>query len=135
MRPDRDQQPTTSLIGCVWFWIWALNGVVWSLSVEFGPLAAEPALLLSALLISRRAARRSAAGLLTGAGLPLLLIAYLQRQGPGATCYHTATRAGCDQHLNPIPWLLIGTVLVLTGLFTQAWRGDRHRRPVRQLPA
>ena len=45
-------------------------------------------------------------GLVTGVGLPLLVVAYVQRDGPGTTCWHTATTAGCDQHLNPIPWLV-----------------------------
>lgn len=72
----------------------------------------------------RPAARRSAFGLLTGAGVLLMYVAWLQRDGPGTTCRQIAP-AGiqCDQHLNPLPWLLIGIVLVLAGFVTHARRG------------
>jgi hypothetical protein len=43
-------------------------------------------------------------------------VAWVQRDGPGTTCWHTATGGGCDQHLNPLPWLVIGIAL-----FVAAW--------------
>ena len=103
--------------GCMWFWAWAAVGALAAASLDLGPLTALPALVLG-VLVARAGdrSRGSAFGLLTGAGLPLLLVAYVQRQGPGTTCWHTATAAGCDQHLNPWPWLIVGLVLVLAGL-------------------
>jgi hypothetical protein len=86
----------------------------------FGVFAAGPALLIGTLMASSPTARRSAFGLLSGAGLPLLLVAYAQRDGPGTTCYHTATTAGCDSHLNPVPWLLLGLALLVAGCVGQA---------------
>jgi hypothetical protein len=65
-----------------------------------------PALIIAALIARSPTARRSMFGLVTGVGLPLLVVAYVQRDGPGTTCWHTATTAGCDQDLNPIPWLV-----------------------------
>jgi hypothetical protein len=53
--------------------------------------------------------------LLTGAGLLLVYVAWLQRDGPGTTCWQTATSSGCDQHLNPLPWLAVGVALVAGG--------------------
>ena len=50
-------------------------------------------------------------GLLSGAGVLLLYVAWAQRAGPGTTCWHTQTASGCDQNLNPLPWLLAGIVL------------------------
>jgi hypothetical protein len=73
-----------------------------------------------------RTGLRSAFGLLAGAGLLSLFVAYIQRDGPGTTCWHTATAGGCDQHLNPLPWLIVGITLVLTGLIAQT----RHNRKV-----
>jgi hypothetical protein len=108
-----------SLIRCLWFWLWALDGALAVSSLDVGPLAAGPALLLTALLASREASRGSTSGLLTGAGLPLLFVADVQRDGPGTTCYRTASSVGCDQHLNPIPWLIIGAALALSGLLIQ----------------
>ena len=62
--------------------------------------------------------------LLAGAGLVSLFIAYVQRQGPGATCWHTATAAGCDQHLNPIPWLVVGLLLLIGAIIAQNRHSD-----------
>jgi hypothetical protein len=75
------------------------------------------------LVMSRsRTAARSAPGLFAGAGLLSLFVAYVQRDGPGTTCWHTATASGCDQHLNPIPWLVVGIVLVLGAVIAQTRR-------------
>jgi hypothetical protein len=114
-------------IACLWFWAWAVIGALGTLglvSFALGPVALGPALIAGALLATNRAARRSRFGLLAGAGLVFLFIAYVQRQGPGTTCWHTATAAGCDQHLNPIPWLLIGLLLLLGAVVLQQRQGD-----------
>jgi hypothetical protein len=87
--------------------------------VSLGPVALAPALTGGALMARIPAARESTFGLLTGAGLPLLLVAYVQRDGPGTTCFHTDTSAGCDGHLNPVPWLLLGLLFVVAGLLAQ----------------
>jgi hypothetical protein len=56
-------------------------------------------------------------------------VAYVQRDGPGTTCWRTATSSGCDQHLNPIPWLVVGLVLVAAVLAqTRHADSDRWRR-------
>ena len=54
-----------------------------------------------------------------GAGFQPLFVAYVQREGPGTTCWHTATASGCDQHLNPIPWLVVGLALVIGAVLAQ----------------
>lgn len=133
MRPRPDHPHTGSLITCLWFWMWVLDGALAVFSLDVGPLAAGPALLLTALLSFRQGRRASASGLLTGAGLPLLFVAYVQRDGPGTTCYRTANSVGCNQHLNPVPWLIIGAVLVLTGLLTQTLQGFKHRHSPNRL--
>jgi hypothetical protein len=92
-------------------------------SITVGFLALAPATILGARLATRSTARRSAYGLLAGVGLVALLIAYLQRDGPGTTCWHTATAAGCGQHLNPIPWLVVGIVLLVGSVLLQRRRG------------
>jgi hypothetical protein len=66
--------------------------------------------------------RRSAFGLLSGAGALLLYIAWVQRAGPGTTCWQTQTASGCDQHLNPLPWLLVGSLLFIAGITAHARR-------------
>ena len=109
--------------GCGWFWAWALVGCAAALgAVALGLLALAPAALAGALLASRPAIRRSALGLRTGAGALLLYVAWVHRAGPGTTCWHTATASGCDQHLNPLPWLLAGSALFIGGIVGHARR-------------
>jgi hypothetical protein len=111
--------------GWSWFFVWALFGSSWALVlVSLGLLLLIPTALLGVLLWRcRPVARRSAFGLLTGAGVFLVFIAWLQRDGPGTTCRHIPP-AGvqCDQHLNPLPWLLIGILLVAAGVIAHARR-------------
>jgi hypothetical protein len=106
-----------------WFIAWALLGSAAALgAVSFGPFLLLPAAALGLSLWSRPGARRSAFGLLTGAGALLLYVAWVQRDGPGTTCWHTATASGCDQHLNPLPWLVAGAALVVAGFLAHARR-------------
>jgi hypothetical protein len=123
--PLAGQARAPHAITCVWFWAWAAVGALAVLSLFLGVLTAPAALVLGALVATRGDQQHgSAFGLLTGAGLPLPWVAYVQRQGPGTTCWHTASSAGCDQHLNPLPWLIAGITLVLIGLTAQI----RHNR-------
>lgn len=70
--------------GWGWFIVWALFGSSGALaSVSLGPFLLIPTALLGVFLWRwRPAARRSAFGLLTGGGVPLLYVAWLQRDGP-----------------------------------------------------
>ena len=109
--------------GWAWFFVWALLGSAAALgSVSLGPLLLLPVVLVGAFLWARPEVRRSAFGLLTGAGTLLLYVAWLQRDGPGTTCWHTATASGCDQYLNPLPWLVAGAVLVVAGFVAHGRR-------------
>jgi hypothetical protein len=91
------------------------------------------ALLAGGALFAVPAARRSAWGIVTGGGIALLVVAYIQRDGPGTTCWGTATGGGCEQHLDPRPWLAAGLFLVLAGVAshhaTRSLRELRHRPP------
>ena len=92
--------------------------------VSLGPIALGPAVIAGAALWASRTSRSSVFGLLAGAGLLCLFVAYVQRQGPRTTCWHTAVASGCDQHLNPAPWLLIGLVLLIGAIVVQTRHAD-----------
>src|SRR5215467_3887020 len=107
--------------GWGWFFVWALLGSAAALgTVSLGPLLLVPTALVAVFVWRRPQSRRSAFGLLTGAGTLLLYVAWVQRDGPGTTCWHTATGSGCDQHLNPLPWLVLGLALVAAGFVAHA---------------
>jgi hypothetical protein len=109
---------------CRWFWAWALLGCAAALGfVSLGVLVLAPVAVVGALMASKPAVRRSAFGLLTGVGVLLLYVAWVQRAGPGTTCWRTATASGCDQHLNPLPWLLAGLATFIAGIVGHARRG------------
>jgi hypothetical protein len=109
--------------GWGWFFVWTLLGSAAALgAISLGPLLILPVALLGVVLWRRPMVRRSACGLLAGAGILLLYVAWVQRDGPGTTCWHTATASGCDQHLNPLPWLVLGIVLVVAGFVAHARR-------------
>jgi drug/metabolite transporter (DMT)-like permease len=104
------------LAECAWFWTWALVGGAFALgAVSLGPLLLLPA-TFAVVLITRRRPIRGAFGLMSGVGAVLLVIAYLQRQGPGTTCTQTTTSITCEQHLNPIPWLVVGLLCFAAGI-------------------
>jgi hypothetical protein len=104
-----------------WFWAWVLVGGGAALGLTaLGPLALGPTVIVGLLLATRPAARSSAFGLLTGAGLLLLYVAWVQRAGPGTTCWQTATASGCEEHLNPLPWLTAGLALTAAGFVGDA---------------
>lgn len=117
-----------------WFLVWAVVGgcttitFVSVIGVFFLPVAGLGA--LAAVRWGRRSMPRSALGAITGAGVPFLLVAYIQRKGPGTVCWHTATASGCDEYLDPRPWLVIGLLLTLGGIaaFLIARAGQRRLR-------
>lgn len=103
--------------GCGWFWLWALVGSAAAVgAVSLGPVLLVPAVCVLAFAMSRPRIRRSGFGLVTGLGAVMLYVAWVQRAGPGETCSRTATGISCDQHLNPLPWLAIGIVLLIGGI-------------------
>jgi hypothetical protein len=103
-----------------WFAVWAAVGGIGSLGfLSLGLLVLLPVVIATGVLASRASSRRSAFGLLSGAGILLLVIAYLHRQGPGTICWHRGSASGCDEYLDPIPWLIIGMLFLLGGIVAQ----------------
>jgi hypothetical protein len=110
-------------VGCGWFWAWAIIGCGAVLAtISLGPLFLAPIVLLGAAMASSARIRRSSFGLLTGAGGLFLVVAWIQRRGPGTVCWHTSRAAGCDSYLDPRPWLAVGILLVLAGIVGHALR-------------
>jgi hypothetical protein len=116
------------LAGCGWFWAWAIVGLgvaLGGISFALGPLVLLPSLGIAAVLASSARIRQSAFGLMTGAGAVCLFVAWVQRRGPGTVCWRKELSSGCDQYLDPRPWLAIGLALFLGGILAHAIRSRR----------
>jgi hypothetical protein len=95
------------LRGWAGFWLWALAGAVLVVGLDIPPVLLVAGYIgLAAGWYDRR--REAVAGIATGAGLPLLFVAYLNRHEP----------------FDPWPWFAIGLCLVAAGL---AWAARSRR--------
>ena len=99
-----------------WFLAWVPVGAAWGLSVvgamSIGILVAPVAALLTGGLFLLDHGRRGVLGLLSGAGLPFLYVAYLNRGGPGWSCSQDGDTTSCSELFSPLPWLVIAAVLI-----------------------
>ena len=105
----------------LWFLAWAAVGAMvpmvvlgaFTIGLFFIPVAG----VLTLILLSRRASWVGLPGLITGAGLPLLVVAYLNRSGPGNICSTNPDGSGgCTQQWTPWPFLLVGLGLLIGGI-------------------
>jgi hypothetical protein len=110
----------TARSGWAWFVAWFALGVMWVLAVlgafTIGIFVLPIAVGGTILLATRRHAGDGIAGLISGFGVPLLYVAFLNRHGPGTIC--NVSRNGgqsCTDESNPWLWLAIGIALVLFG--------------------
>jgi hypothetical protein len=128
----------------VWFIAWLLTGAGYSLGVlgalSIGPYVLVITVAATIFLATRPGSRVGLPGLISGLSVPLFYVAFLNRSGPGSVCISTATSRSCVDRLSPWPWLVIGTVLLVSGWvwFTMANRGrgvaDRPSDPSAQGP-
>jgi hypothetical protein len=136
-----DRRSWGRLTGWLWFGVWAAVGcgLAFAGISLVGPAVPLVALVGVPLLVWRGALHRPALGLASGMGVMLLVVAWIQRKGPGTVYWHTATASGADTYLDPRPWLIAGIVLAAGGVISFAFserrahhetrhrgRGERH---------
>ena len=105
------------------FVLWTALGAAATLaSLSLQILAAPLVVVVVLVLVARGAVSRAAFGLLAGAGLVALYVAYVQRKGPGVVTWHKATASGAEEYMDPRPWLIAGVILVAAGILAFIWR-------------
>jgi hypothetical protein len=113
-----------------WFVAWFFAGALCALAVvgalTIGIFVIPIAGALIAFLATRRGATDGISGLVSGLGLPVLYVAFLNRDGPGNICTVSATGSSCTEQWSPWPWLLLGAALVCLGVVVLA-RSTRGR--------
>jgi hypothetical protein len=113
----RATRPRFHLVGCVRFWLWALVGAAGAFTfISFiGVLALAPIAGVVYLLTRRSDWKEGPVlhGLVTGVGLPLLLVAALQWNS-----WHN--RIPGDNTPNPYYWGGVGLCFVIAGIVAYA---------------
>ena len=106
----------------VWFGDWLAVGAGYGVSllgaVSIGLFVLPLPVLATVLLARRQSARAGLPGLVSGLGVPLGYVAYLNRSGPGTSCTTTTRPAGqrCVDESSPWPWLAVAATLFVLGL-------------------
>lgn len=112
----------------LWFVGWFLVGGGFMLGMltplTIGVFVISAAVIAAIALARMHRPRGELLGLISGLGVPLLYVGYLNRGGPGEVC--TTARDGsqsCTEQWSPWPWVTVGALLVLAGVVLFA----RHR--------
>lgn len=109
-----------------WFAAWLVVGVGYGVSLlgaaSIGLFVLPLPLLATVLLARRPPARAGLPGVVSGVGIPLLYVAYLNRSGPGTVCTTTTGLGGqpvgqsCVDESSPWPWLAVAAILLALGV-------------------
>jgi len=118
-------------VSAVWFVAWMVVGVGAALSTISLPFLFPVVLLLGAALGLWSASRPHWWGLMSGAGLLLLYVAWVQRHGPGEYCEAIPGGTKCEDYLDPRPWLVIGLLLLAAGVIGEVRNSRTASRAVR----
>ena len=112
--------PAPAGLRWTWFAAWLLVGAGYALSLagaaSIGLFVLPLPVLATILLARRQSARGGLPGLISGLGIPLLYVAYLNRAGPGTICVTTGGGQTCTDEWNPWPWLAAAVILLSLGL-------------------
>ena len=121
--PRQPVQSAPVLTGQRWAWFaaWLIIGVGYALSLvgaaSIGLFVLPLPVIATILLARRQHAVGGLPGLISGLGIPLLYVAYLNRAGPGTIC---VTIAGggqdCTDEWSPWPWLAAAVILLALGI-------------------
>jgi hypothetical protein len=84
--------------------------------LTIGPFVLLLTLFLCALLLWRVDFGWGMAGLISGAGLPVAYVAWLNRGGPGQVCTRDSRAISCTDEWSPWPFAVVAVVLFVVGV-------------------
>ena len=112
--------PALSRLPWAWFTAWLLVGAGYAVSLvgiaSIGLFVLPLPVLATVLLVRRQHATIGLPGLISGFGVPLLYVAYLNRAGPGTICTPVTGGQECNDEWSPWPWLAVGVILLALGV-------------------
>jgi len=120
---DRQRRDAVSLRRLdLGFWVWAVVGVGFGFGIsQIGLFTVPASVLVTILLLARPTLRRSVYGILVGIGAVLLLVAYINREGPGTVCHTNSNGFECAHDLpDPKKWAAVGILFIVAGLIAHA---------------
>ena len=101
------------------FACWMLVGAAAGLGVltpfTLGPWLIVGAAVVAVLLALTLGGGPALAGLLSGAGVVPLFVAWLNRAGPGTVCTTAGGGEDCLDEWSPWPWIVVGAALIVAG--------------------
>jgi len=104
----------------LWFAAWAAVGAAATLGLlsilSIGILVLVGGGIGTAFLLARApGSLEGLPGAISGVGLPLLYVAWLNRSGPGTVCHAIRHGSECDQEWNPAPFWAAAAIFILGG--------------------
>jgi len=109
---------------------WCVAGVGFAVGVlavfTIGPFLLLASYALSGVLLWRVGFGWGMTGLLSGAAVPVLWVAWNNRHGPGTVCTSDALSTQCTDEWSPWPWVALAVVLVAVSVVAFV-RGRRGR--------
>jgi hypothetical protein len=99
---------------------WCLVGAAWGLSIlsllTIGPFVLLFTLMLVGVMLWRVDFGWGMAGIISGASLPVLYVAWINRGGPGEVCSHFDGGESCTDEWSPWPFLVLAVILLVVGV-------------------
>jgi uncharacterized membrane protein (Fun14 family) len=102
-----------------WFAVAALSGFGVLALLTIGVLFLAAAGVIAVGCLALRLINRSMTATPAGLAVPLLFLAWQNRQGPGVVCVTTEAYSECTDYWNPWPYVVVAVVFV--GLAVVAW--------------
>lgn len=84
--------------------------------LTIGPFVFLATFVLCGGLLWRQGFGYGMAGAISGVSVPLLYVAWLNRDGPGTVCTTSGTSSSCTDEWSPWPFVAIAVVLFVVGL-------------------